>query len=166
MTRNLAEVLQQQCSEFRKDCLDANAALFIWLRMLRNIRVVLLIMPIICGAFASWSILKEKPQFATLTALLALIAGLIPAVYSALKLDEQLPKTARIQGEFRILEITFGELQNIGPAMEPDAFMKEYKDARVRLEKVHAESYTVPEWCFRRARKLIKSGHWIVGNDK
>jgi hypothetical protein len=44
----------------------------------------------------SQAILKGNNQYEYLTATMALIAGLIPAVYAALKLDEHLPTATRL----------------------------------------------------------------------
>jgi hypothetical protein len=46
-----------------------------------------------------------------------------------------------------------------------EQFESEYKEARMRLEKANAESYTAPEWCFKRAQRKIKSGHYTFGED-
>jgi hypothetical protein len=100
-----------------------------------------------------------------LTAFLALLAGLVPAIYAALKLDDHLPTAARLSGEYKNLEIVFGDLEKVGEHKPFEEFEKEYLAARNRLESANAEGYTAPEWCFRRARKKIKRGHYTFGED-
>jgi hypothetical protein len=71
-------------------------------------RIVFLVMPIIFGALASWEILKGDNKYEYLTATTALVAGIVPAVYAALKLDEHLPTAVRLAGEYKNLETFSG----------------------------------------------------------
>ncbi|VIO69296.1 hypothetical protein CI1B_26060 [Bradyrhizobium ivorense] len=86
----------------------------VWLRALRTTRIVFVVVPIIFGALASWEILKGDNKYEYLTATMALIAGIVPAFYAALKLDEHLPTAMRLAGEYKNLEILFGDLAAIG----------------------------------------------------
>jgi hypothetical protein len=152
--------LQAQCAEQHERCLYSSTTLFIWLRTLRLMRIGFVVVPIIFGALASWDLLTGYSSLKWLTALLALLAGLVPAIYAALKLDEHLPTAARLAGEYKNLEIVFADLEKVGPHKPFAEFETEYKAARERLEKANAEAYTAPEWCFRRAQRKIKTGHY------
>jgi hypothetical protein len=160
MTKAAALALREQCKQQWERCLYTSNSLLIWLRTLRQIRVWLVILPLICGALASWDILTSNDRYKTITAILALVAGMVPAVYAALKLDEHIPKAARLAGEYKNLEILFADLGKVGPHKDFNVFETEYREARSRLEAANSESYTAPEWCFRRARKKIKAGHY------
>lgn len=89
-------------------------------------------MPIIFGAVAGWDLLQGQDGFVrTLTATLALLAGLFPAIYAALKLDEHLPKAAGLAGEYKNLEILFSDLGKVGPTkvfadFEASAYLVEF----------------------------------------
>jgi hypothetical protein len=157
--------LQAQCKEQWERCFYTSNTLMVWLRFLRAIRIVFVVVPIFFGALASWEILKGNPRFVLITASMALIAGLVPAVYAALKLDEHLPKAVRLAGEYKNLEIIFADLGKIGVYKPFEAFEAEYLEARKRLEEANSEAYTPPEWCFRRARKKILAGHYAFGED-
>lgn len=163
---SVADALRTQCDEQRERCVYTATTLFVWVRALRLIRIAFVVLPIICGALAGWDLLKATPEYATLTALLALSAGLVPAVYAALKLDEHLPTAARLSGEYKNLEIIFADLGKVGPHKSPEDFEKDYLEARTRLEKANGEAYTAPEWCFRAAQKKIKSGHYTFGEGE
>jgi hypothetical protein len=165
MTEELAQALKAQCEEQRERCVYTSGSLLIWLRTLRKLRVAFVILPIIFGALASWDLLSSNDRFRIVTAILALMAGLVPAVYAALKLDEHLPDAARLAGEYKNLELVFADLARLGPFKPVDVFETEYKEARARLESANSESYTAPEWCFRLARKKIKAGHYELGAD-
>jgi len=158
MATEITEALKRQSEERAKNCFWASAALFVWLRALRSLRVVFVILPIVFGTLASWDLLSSSDQFRGLTAVLALAAGLVPAVYAALKLDEHLPDAARLAGEYKNLAFRFAELSRVSRFKEFDVYEAEYKDARQRLEKANSEAYTCPEWCFRWASKKINSG--------
>lgn len=158
---DLPQALKQQCAEHFERCQYTSTSLFIWLRWLRLIRIVFVVVPIIFGAVAGWDLLKGSGgTLSIITATMALLAGVIPAVYSALKLDEHLPTAARLAGEFKNLEILFADLEKTGPYRPIEDFDADYKQARGRLEKVNAEAYTAPEFCFRAAKKKIEAGHY------
>jgi hypothetical protein len=155
-----ADALRSQCSQQHERCLYTSVSLFIWLRCLRKARVALIIVPIILGSLAGWDLLQgHDGAFKIVTAVFAFLAGLVPAVYSALKLDDHLPTAARLAGEYKNLEILFADLAQVGPTKALE-FEAEYKQARSRLEKANAEAYTAPEWCFRAAKKKIEAGHY------
>jgi hypothetical protein len=165
MTDAANDALKVQCKEQWERCLYTSNTLMVWLRTLRIIRVAFVVIPIVFGALASWEILKGNNRFEYITATMALVAGLVPAIYAALKLDEHLPTATRLAGEYKNLEIVFADLGSIGPHKPFDVFEAEYKEARSRLEAANSEAYTPPEWCFRRARKKIQAGHYAFGED-
>ena len=78
VTDTLAAAMQKQCAEQRERCVFTSGSLFIWLRALRFLRILFVVVPIICGSLAGWDLLKATPEYAALTALLALAAGLYP----------------------------------------------------------------------------------------
>jgi hypothetical protein len=155
------QALKSRCAQHVERCVYTSTSLLIWLRVLRKLRIVFVVVPIIFGSLAGWDLLQgQDSTFKTVTAVFAFLAGLLPAVYAALKLDDHLPTAARLAGEYKNLEILFGDLGQVGPTKTFEAFEAEYKEARDRLEKANAESYTAPEWCFRKAQKKIAAGHY------
>src|SRR5437016_1313130 len=122
MSPNLTQALKQRCAEQRERCVYTSTSLFIWLRCLRKVRIGFVVLPIIFGALAGWDLLRAHTKFASVTAALALIAGMVPAVYAALKLDEHLPTAARLAGEYKNLEIFFADLEHLGPHKPVEAF--------------------------------------------
>ncbi|MFN4140291.1 hypothetical protein [Aestuariivirga sp.] len=160
MNESLSNALKTLCAEQRERCLYSSTTLLIWLRALRYLRIAFVVVPIVLGAIAGWDLLKGSSNYAGLTALSALLAGLVPAIYTALKLDEHLPTAARLAGEYKNLEIVFADLERAGPHKLIGDFETDYRAARERLEAANGESYTAPEWCFRRAQKKIKHGHY------
>jgi hypothetical protein len=157
----LTQALKTQCAEQQERCQYTSASLFIWLRWLRKLRIIFVVLPIVFGAVASWDLLKgQGGTFSVVTAVLALLAGVIPAAYSALKLDDHLPTASRLAGEYKNLEILFRDLEKIGSFKPVADFEAQYQTARERLEKANSEAYTAPEFCFREAKKKIGAGHY------
>jgi hypothetical protein len=97
---------------------------------------------------------------ALLATTLALIAGIAPAVYSALKLDDHLESAKALAGEYKNLEIIFADLEKVSSLKDFPTFEAEYLTARKRLEVANACAYTAPEWCFKKAQNKIKAGHY------
>jgi hypothetical protein len=104
-------------------CVYTSTSLLIWLRVLRKLRIGFVVVPIIFGSLAGWDLLQGQDRgFKTVTAVFAFLAGLLPAVYAALKLDEHLPTVTRLAGEYKNLEILFGDLAEVGPVKTFEAF--------------------------------------------
>ena len=150
-----SHVLAEQCDKASERCLFTSTTLLIWLRQLRLLRVVFIVLPIILGSLAGWKLLQSVQSVNLFTAGCAFLAGLIPAVYTALKLDDHLPIAGRLAGEYKNLEIVFADLRQVGPHKPFDIFEADYLAARARLEKANAESYTAPEYCFWMAQWKI-----------
>jgi hypothetical protein len=122
------------------------------------IRIVFIGLPILFSGVAGWQFLADgHPLLATA---LALIAGIVPAIYSALKLDDHLESAKALSGEYKNLEIIFSDLEKVSSLKDFSIFEGEYLVARNRLELANAQAYTAPEWCFQKARKKIQAGHY------
>lgn len=165
MTETTAEALRAQCKQQWERCLFTSTTLFIWLRVLRKLRIAFVITPIMFGSIAGWDLISSDNRFHIVTAALALAAGLIPAVYSALKLDEHIPTATRLAGEYKNLEILFKDLGRIGPTVPPERYEEEYRSARSRLEAANAEAYTAPERYFEKAKSKIEKGHYTFEDE-
>jgi len=164
MTKN--EEMQQklaiskQCSEHRIRCLYTSVSLLIWLKTLRLLRVVLIIAPIIFGAFAAWDLLTVSHHLSWLTSLCSLLAGIVPAIYTALEMDKHIPTAQKLAGEYKNLEIIFSDLEKIGVTMPLGEYKLKFDNSKIRLENANAHSYSAPEWCFKKAQEKINSGDY------
>jgi hypothetical protein len=117
------QALKSRCAEHMERCVYTSTSLLIWLRVLRKLRIGFVVVPIIFGSLAGWDLLQGQDSgFKTVTAVFAFLAGLLPAVYAALKLDEHLPTVTRLAGEYKNLEILFGDLAEVGPVKTFEAF--------------------------------------------
>ncbi len=99
------EALIAECLDQSRNCLYASTNFFIWLKVLRGLRLGFVIVPLVFGSLATWTLLTSAKD-ATLTlvvAVLAFLAGLLPTVYRALKLDDNVGLCAKLAAEFKNL---------------------------------------------------------------
>lgn len=151
--------LVDECRRQSESCLYTSTSMFIWLRCLRRFRIAFVIVNALCGGVAGWSILKAStdPDCRFIGALFALLAGVLPAIYSALKADDGLARCAMLAGEFKNLQDRFRQAALIGAKKPFPEFEKSFQRLMDRMERARAGSYTTPEWCFRAAQKKIGS---------
>src|SRR5712691_1317665 len=90
--------LIDECKRQSESCLYSSTALFIWLRWLRCIRVTYILAAAVLGSIASSKILLNTDATAHkgTIALLAFLAGILPAAYSSLKLDSFLEQCSSL----------------------------------------------------------------------
>lgn len=153
-----SKTLQALCEEKRVRCLYTSTTFLTWLKSLRFIRTILIIAPIIFGAVASWSLLKGQSGLEVIAAIFALLAGVVPAVYSALKFDEFLPSAAQLAGEYKNLELSFGDLAKMCTYKPVNEVQSDYDRLLERLQRANSQSFTAPEWCYQRAKRKIEAG--------
>jgi hypothetical protein len=151
----------RECRDQSRNCIYTSTTLFIWLRFLRTIRTVFIVVPIVFGAIASGTLLTDTsdgPNF--LVAIFAFVAGVTPAIYRGLKLDRHLAQCSRLAGEFKNLQDAFRQCADISSLKPIDEFEAEFKALMRRLEAARRPSYTAPEWCFKRAQKKVQAGDY------
>lgn len=95
-TQNLID----ECKRQEESCLYTSTALFEWLKGLRTWRVVFVVGPIILGGVATWPLLKQQPGYEWVTGACALLAGIAPAIYKALDLDQSLAAITKHANHF------------------------------------------------------------------
>ena len=100
-----------------------------------------------------------------LTATFALLAGLFPAVFEALKLDTHVDSIARQAAVFKNLQDRFRLLATVRSLGLYETFDAEFREAMGRMEEARATSITPPERCFKAARKKIAAGHYSFDID-
>jgi hypothetical protein len=157
------DLLAQECRRLaRNTCLYTSTSLFLWLRFLRLTHVVCLVMPVVFGSLASLEILTSSSTEGAevWVAILAFLAGLIPAMAHVLKLDEHILETAKLAGEFKNLQDRFEIAAVVSSKKSFPEFEQEFQTLMERLEIARSESYTAPQIFFLLARRQIKRGHY------
>jgi hypothetical protein len=155
--------LIDECNRQSENCGYTATTFIIWLRVLRHIRLIFVVLPILCGALAAWKVMADSPAWA---ATMVLLATAIPPVLRASGVDRANADYQTLAGEMTNLRDRFRHAATIDshkPFADFDAATTPLFD---RLEKVRARSLTPPEWCFKRARKKHKAGHYVHDYDQ
>lgn len=160
--------LVAECRREEESCLYTSTTLYIWLRQARLIRRIFVIAPLILGALATWSVLDQPDRawLVWLTATFALLAGLFPAVFEALKLDTQIGEIARQAALFKNLQDRFRQAASVTALGPFEDFQTEFRALMDRMDEARTASITPPERCFEAARKKIAAGHYNFDADQ
>lgn len=166
MTIDVAE-LRKECRRQEESCKYTSTSFFIWLRAVRCWRTVFVATPIVLGGIGSWGILNrvDDPIVTWGIAVCALLAGLFPALFKALELDERIAEVSRHAAAFKNLQDRFRQAANIGATRPPQEFDAEFQRLMKELEAARAASITPPERYFTAAKKKIASGHYDFDVD-
>jgi hypothetical protein len=164
-TKNAA--LAQECKRYSESCLYTSTSFFYWLRVLRLAKTTFIVAPLVLGSLAGWNLLtkSEDPNWKIATAICSLLAGLLPSVYSALKLDDNLQVVSTVAGEFKNLQDRFRMAALVSSKKPFPEFEADVKPLLERLEKARARSLTPPELCFWLAQRKVKSGDYTFDVD-
>jgi hypothetical protein len=162
VTASAAHELAEECRRQEGNCLYTAAMLHIWLRSLRRRQAFFTVVPLVLGTIAGWSVLKEveHPLIQGVSALSALLAGLLPAVYTALKIDGQVEQCKRLAAEFTNLRDRFRQAALLGVAKPLPEFEAEFRPLMKRMETARRESVTPPDWCWTEAQRKVKQGDY------
>jgi len=161
------EQLVQECRRLSEGCLYTSTSLFIWLRTLRYLKVVFIIAPLTLGSLAGGKLLLsvDSDGVRAFAAICAFLAGLLPAIYSALKYDDRLKECTFLAAEFKNLQDRFRQAALVASQKPFPEFEAQFDQLMNRLELARKPSFTTPEWCFRRAQKKIKTGDYHYDVD-
>ena len=156
-----------ECKRMSENCLYSSTAFFIYLRVLRWVRIAFIAFPLVLESIATWNILTESDAglVKMLVALCAFLAGLLPTVYAALKFDEHLADSKLLASEFKNLQDRFRQAALVASKKPFAEFEAEFNSLMDRLEQARKPSPTLPEWGFKRAQKKVKSGDYDFDVD-
>ena len=162
-----ANQLIQECRRQSESCLYTSTAFFIWLRNLRWWRGFFLAAPLVLGGFATGRLLfwSESDKARIISAIAAFAAGLLPSIYSALKLDDKLRECTTAASEFKNLQDRFRQAAQVAAHKPFVEFEKQFADLMNRLEVARKPSITPPERIFRAAQSKVKSGDYSFDVD-
>lgn len=167
MITNKSIELAKECQRLAEGCLYTSTSLFIWLRWRRSLRGLFAVVPVLLGSVASWSLLtsSDLPSIKTWLSICTFVAGLLPAVYAALKFDEGVEECRVGAGAFKNLQDRFRQLALVSSRKLFAEFETEFKATRDEFEKVRSAAITPPEWCFKKAQEKVKSGDYTFDVD-
>lgn len=162
-----ASDLVTECKRQVENCLYTSTAFFIWLRLLRYVRLFFVVTPLVLGSIASWKLLTQLDLQAVklLASVCAFFAGLLPTVYAALKLDDTLEQVKRAASEFKNLQDRFRQVAIISSKKPFADFEADFNAVMDRMEAARSPSLTTPEFIFKWAQRKVKSGDYTFDVD-
>ena len=159
--------LAKECRRLSESCLYTSTSFFIWLRCLRIVRGFFIVVPLVLGSFASWKLLTESELDSVKAgiSITTFLAGLMPSVYGALKLDDRFASYREGAAAFKNLQDRFRQLALVSSRKAFAEFECEFESCRASLEAARSTATTPPEWCFRRAQKKVQQGDYTFDVD-
>lgn len=142
-----------------ESCLYTSTTHYEWLRQVRRQNTIFIVTPIILGALAGFSVLKDSaPDW--VVALLAFVASLFPALANALKIQTSVNEIAANAASYKSLQDRFRQLATIGVLTDVDRAETELRELMDRMDVARSTSITAPEKYFKKAQKKIGDGHY------
>lgn len=166
MASRAAEVTKE-CKRQYENCLYSSTSLFIWLRALRTTRLLFATLPLLFSGIATWKFLSqtEDPHAKIVIAVCTLLAGLLPMMAAALKLEKQIEQVSAAATEFNNLRDRFRQAAMIASKRQVDAFEAEFQRLMTRMEAVRKVGLTPPELVFKLAQRKVASGDYSFDLD-
>lgn len=162
------QALIQECRRQEETCLYTSTSLLIWLRRLRQWQIVSVAAPLILGGIAGWNMLGKvsSQEVQWFAGVCALLAGIVPAVFAAVKFDDRLALCKVLSAEFKNLQDRFRQLAITGGGKTFDQVETEFRPLMDRMDRARSHSFTAPEWTFKEAKEKIEAGHYKFDADK
>ena len=159
-----ATKIAEEARRQEESCLYTSTILYLWLRQVRCQNTIFIVTPIILGALAGFSVLKDVfPDWVTAT--LALFASLFPALASGLNIQTSIDEIAANAAAFKSLQDRFRQLAEIVVSNGDKSAQAELRDLMDKMDIARANSITPPERYFEKARKKIEAGDYSFAVD-
>jgi hypothetical protein len=160
--------ITQECNRQAENCLYTSTSLFIWLRILRWAKFAFIVVPLVLGGLGAWKLLTTSnvASVQVLAAVCSFLAGLLPTIYAALKLDDSVDAVACSGTSFKNLQDHFRQLALIHSHDPIEQYQGLFEGAMTKMDEARATALTPPEWVFRMAQKKVKSGDYAFDHDR
>jgi len=159
--------LVTECKRQVENCLYTSTAFFIWLRLLRYVRLFFIVTPLVLGSAASWKLLthSDLQTVKLFASVCAFFAGLLPTIYAALKFDDTLEQVKKAAAEFKNVQDRFRQVAIISSKKPFAEFEADFNAVMGRMEAARSPSLTTPEVIFKWAQRKVKSGDYTFDVD-
>jgi hypothetical protein len=150
----------EECRREEQNCLHGAASLHIWARFLRVVRIVFIVFPLVLGAIAGWSVLEQAGNVLVqaVVSFVALVEGVIPALFASLKIDGRVDESVRLEAEYTNLGDRFRQAALNASHKSSSECEMEFRPLMKRLEVARRKS-AVPDWCVKKAEAKLKHVH-------
>lgn len=95
----------------------------------------------------------------------ALLAGFFPTIYKALGMDMRVREIGSSATEFTNLRDRFRQMAAVHTQTSFEEFHPAFEQLMDRMDAARSSSPTLPEWCFKEARKKLGSGDYDFAVD-
>ena len=111
----ISQEIIKACKREGENCLYTSTIFLLWLSVLRRLKAFFITVPLLLGGFTGVDILSNSKDTVSLYFLwiFALLASVIPSIYSALKIETRIEELDKVAGQYKILEGKFRRLINI-----------------------------------------------------
>lgn len=156
-----------ECKRQYDNCLYTSTALYEYVKCLRLIRTVSVIVPLVFGGLAGWNVLtgSDDMRVKIFTAGCALVAGLVPSIMAALRFDESLDHCKMLANQFKNLQDRFRQAAEITAHKGKAELEKEFHQLREELEALRKNSVAIPDRFFRAAQRKVNAGDYKFDVD-
>ncbi len=159
-----ALAIAKEARRQEESCLYTSTSLYLWLRRVRLQNTIFIVAPIVLGALAGFSILKDFfPDWVTAT--LTLLASLFPALANGLKIQTSIEEIAANAAAFKSLQDRFRQLAEITAPSDYERAQIELNELIDKMDIARANSITPPERYFNKAREKIEAGDYSFSVD-
>jgi len=155
-----AQNLVEECKRQQESCLYTSTALFEWMKFLRVLKILFVVVPIVFGALATMPLLTGSADYKWLPATCALLAAIVPAVYKALDFDVSLDVVKANAHQFKVLQDRFRQAWRVTALSDFEPFKSEFDALMERMDAARSLSLAVPERFFMKAKAKIEKGHY------
>lgn len=154
-----------ECEREEENCLYTSTTFYMWLSSLKRVRKGFISIPILLGGIASMEILtvSENNLIKYIIAVATLFAGVLPSIFSALKIETDIKNLDQLAGKYKVLQGRFRRLRTIN--FLDEHFEEEFNKTIQELEKLKLDSPAAPERFFAKASKKIDKGHYDFAVD-
>jgi len=160
------EEMVKECAREEENCLYNSTILILWLKALKRAKMFFIVAPIILGGFAGMKVLSTSDLdfMKYLMSASSMIAGILPAIFSSLKIEANISQVDRYASGYKLLQGKFRRLKNI--SSKDNEFENEFKAVIKELEELKLTTMTAPERFFVKAQSKIAKGHYDFAVDQ
>jgi len=165
MNDNKNQIIEE-CKREEENCLYTSTTFFLWLSSMRKGKSLFIATPLLLGGIASIEILSnsESDIVKYIIALAAFFGGVIPSIFSALKIDSKINIIDGIGSKYKILQGKFRRIRNINS--NDSDFEQKFNTIIDELEILKSSSLTAPERFFKKAQSKITKGDYNYSCDE
>jgi hypothetical protein len=158
-----SQAIIRECKIQAESCLYTSTGFYMWLGAATRYNRLWNTLPIIVGALAALAWLQQS--YPTAVPFLALLAGLLPAIYEKLNLKDHTEEIGSQAGQYKNLEHRFRQAAEIVSLEGDDRLKSEFAPLMRQIEDLRARPIILPEKYFAAARAKIKAGHYKPDDD-